>query len=210
MDEHAVTTELIRQAVAGDRVAFQRLILGYWDRLARRIARKIPLSLQSRISEEDVIQDALLEAARAIGTFEPIGPGAFFRWLARIADRRLQDAIKAHRTLKRGGGFVQRNALFDQETSTVDDLVSLLAGAQGTPSQVVARDEALQAVQLAVASLKDEYRTVIQLRYVQGLAVEKVAEAMETTRPAIHNLTLRAMRELRIVMGTSSQFFTKP
>lgn len=210
MNEHVVTTELIQQAVAGDRVAFQRLMLGHWDRLARRIARKIPRALQSRISEEDVIQEALLEAARAIGTFEPMGPGAFFRWLARIADRRLLDAIKAHRTLKRGGGFVQRNALYDQETSSVDDLISMLAGTQGTPSQVVARDEALQAVQVAVASLKKEYRMVIQLRYVQGLAVDKVAEAMETTRPAIHNLTLRAMRELRVIMGTSSQFFSKP
>ena len=46
----------------------------------------------------------------------PRGERPFYRWLVTIAEHRLQDAIRAHLTAKRGGGRTRRSCLADQRT----------------------------------------------------------------------------------------------
>ncbi|MHC5114928.1 MAG: RNA polymerase sigma factor [Planctomycetota bacterium] len=206
MDQQ-VEIDLIRRAVDGDRDALERLLLAYYDRLSRRLARRVPDTLRAVTSEEDVLQQAFIAAFDAIGSFRPTGRWSFYRWLVTLAEHRLQDAIRAHRAAKRGGGRAAVRA--GEDGNEYDDLIDLLAGPRRTPSQSVARHEAVRAVHEALESLAPDHAEALALRYVRGLPVAEVAETMQRTERAIHNLCYRGLREIHAVMGGSSTYLTR-
>jgi len=98
--ENQTYDDLIAQAISGDQSALERLLLGYYDRLARRIVSKIPSFLRDTVTEEDILQETFIEIFQRIETFEPKGERAFYRWLVTIADHRLLDMIKAQKRIR--------------------------------------------------------------------------------------------------------------
>ncbi|MCH7812432.1 MAG: sigma-70 family RNA polymerase sigma factor [Planctomycetes bacterium] len=209
MDPADSESSLVAQAVGGDMVALERLLLSYASRLQARLAKKLPLSLRSVVAADDVLQDAFVEAFRGIGSFQPAGRFAFYRWLSTIAEHRLQDAIKAHRAAKRGGGRAKLEAARNPWCDSLDDLLELLGGSKSTPSRSAARHEAAIAVQVGLASLKEDYRQVIELRHLQGLPVAETAQLMGRTPDAVRNLCRRGLEELHAVLGRSSDYLTR-
>ncbi len=202
-------TDLIARAVAGEEPALERLLLAHADRLRAHIGRKLPAALRSVVAEDDIIQETFIDAFRRIGLFQPHGDSAFYNWLVVIADHRLQDAIKAQQADKRGGGRAREELRGDRWGESVDELIELLAGPAHTPSQSAARHEAVSAVQVGLASLKEDYRRAIQLRHVRRLSVAEAARVMGKTPDAVRNLCRRGLEELRTVLGRSSQYLTR-
>ena len=200
--------ELISEAVSGNGPALEELLLTYHDRLSARIARRLPATLRGTTSEEDILQQAYTEVFQRIGSFEVRGRWAFFRWLIDIADHRLQDAIRAQRTIKRGGGRAKVDIRVDVESDSVSELIEMLAGPERTPSHVAARQEAVAAVEAGLASLGEDRQRAVRLRYLQGLPVSEVAKAMDKTPRAVRNLCQRALTELHAILGQTSQYFS--
>lgn len=201
-------SDLVSRAVAGDAAAVQELLLLHYDPLAARLAHAIPADLQGTIAVEDVLQEAFADAVRRFTTFEARGDGAFGAWLGAIADNRLIDLIRAARALKRGGGQARIDA-GAADRSSVDDLLAQLAVNERTPSRSVAGHEAAGAIRRALDGLNEDYRTAIQLRYFDGLSVAETAARMNRTEPAIHMLCHRAIAQLRQLMGSESDFFSR-
>ena len=54
--------ELVVQALGGDEIALERLLLASYDQLSRRLARKLPATLRGSISEEDILQQVFISA----------------------------------------------------------------------------------------------------------------------------------------------------
>ena len=208
MNENETETELMDLAVAGDERALERLLLTHYDRLHRRIERRFPPSLRGAVAEEDILQQAFLAVFQRIGEFRREGRWAFYRWLCRIADNRLRDALRAQHAAKRGGRGEQVGGVAVGSES-YEPLIEVLAGPSHTASRSVARHEALGAIQVGVAGLKDNHRRAVELRYLRGLPVAEVAEMMGTTPHAVHSLCYRALQELHAVMGRSSQYLTR-
>src|SRR6185312_11178596 len=79
--KHPGDTEasLIARAKAGDSVAFEQLSSAYADRIFMLLLRL----LGDRGDAEDVAQEVMLRAWRAIGAFR--GTSSYFTWLYRIA-----------------------------------------------------------------------------------------------------------------------------
>ena len=63
-------TDLVERAVGGDQAALERLLLSYYDRLARRMARRLPAGLRATVSEEDILQQTFIGAFDGIERFE--------------------------------------------------------------------------------------------------------------------------------------------
>jgi len=208
VDDFDSEGQLIARAIEGDGQALEELLFAHYDRLGRRIARRLPAALRGVFSEEDILQEAMTAAFRGIGTFQPRGRWSFYRWQCAIADNALRNAISYHNAAKRGGGRTAAGTLAPPYDSC-DDLIDMLAGPGRTPSRSVARHEAANAVQMGLASLKPDYRQAITLRYVQGLPVAEVATVMNRTPRAVHNLCRRGLRELHGVLGRSSDYLTR-
>lgn len=206
MAQNVSETVLLSQAMAGDALALERLLLAHYDRLLRRVERRLPASLGSVVAAEDILQQAFIAAFQGIGQFRARGRWAFYRWLCTIAEHRLRDAVRAQRSVKRGGGA---EAVLLAPDDSIDQLIELLAAPRHTPSQSVARHEAMAAIQSGMAAIKDDYRRALELRYGQGQTVDQVATLMNRTPHAVHNLCYRGLKELEAAVGRSTEYLSR-
>lgn len=198
-------SELIVQAKAGQRLAFERLLIRYQRRLAERIGRRIPARMRSLIDADDILQEAFADGWAGLASFQTSDSDGLYSWLARIAENNLLDAVKAYRAAKRGGGW---NRLTDNIDEELGQVLSLLAVHQRTPSRSVARREALSAVTAALPGLKDDFRDVLRMRFTDGLSVAETASRMNRTEWAVQKLTARALTSLRGAMGDAARFLS--
>jgi RNA polymerase sigma-70 factor (ECF subfamily) len=198
---------LITAAVAGDHVALERLLLSHYDNLARRIGAKLPARLQATQAVEDILQQTFLEAFRDVQNFVPREDASFGDWLGRIAENRLLDAIKHHDRRKRGGGWGRVEGASPDDSALIP-LLDWIAGEETPPSRAAARDEALQAMQIALAGLDHDQREAIRMRLLEGMSLEEVAEALGKTPDAVRGLVHRGKQKLRDAMGRASQWLS--
>ncbi len=200
-------TELLERAIGGDQVALQRLMMAQHSRLSADLGQKLPVGMRALIAVDDVLQETYLCAFRDIPSFQPRGRGAFYRWLARIAENRLLDAIKAERAVKRGGGRAKAEAPTGREPDSVAGWLEMLAVYERTPSQSAAGHEAVAMIQNALGDLKEDYREALRLRFIEGLPVADAAARMKRTEGAVCLLCHRGLRRLRQTLGNSTRFF---
>jgi RNA polymerase sigma-70 factor, ECF subfamily len=205
-NEQLAEPALVTAAVSGDAIALQRLLLAHYDCLARRVGARLPPRLQATHAVEDILQSTFLQAFRDIRRFEPRADATFGDWLARIAEHRLLDAIKEQDCHKRGRGWhrLQDNAASE---SGMTPLLDWIASDEKSPSSVIARGEALHALQVALAALEQDQREAIRLRLLEGKSLEETAAALGRTPDAVRGLIHRGKQELSEAMGRPSQWF---
>lgn len=198
----------VHSACSGHRPALQLLLCEQYDRLARRIATKIPSSLADRLTVEDVLQETFLHAIRDIKKCQATTRGQFAAWLSTIADNRIVDLARAAGRKKRGGDRRRvRGAAANR--SSVAQLVELMQADQTTASGRMAKGEAARAIHVGLASLPEAQRKAIELRFLQGNDLQEIAQQMGTTPGAVRGLLYRARQALRDTMGQSSRWFRK-
>ena len=201
--------ELIAKATSGDRASLERLLLAHYGRLAQHIALKLPASVQGVVGVDDILQQTFMQAFRDIGNFQPRSASSFSGWLKTIAEHRMLDTVKALKRKKRGGDRRQVQRQADSQASCVADLVEMLSAGRHTPSQSIARREAVQAVQVAIAGLPGDQRDAIRLRFLGGKSLQETADAMGRSPDAVRGLIHRAKQELRDALGRSSYWLSK-
>jgi RNA polymerase sigma-70 factor, ECF subfamily len=205
---NAEVSALVEAAVAGDRVALERLLLSHYDELACYIKARLPARLQATQSVEDILQITFCQAFRDIAGFQPREGATFGAWLATIASNRLLDAIKQHDGPKRGGDW-QRISENVRDESRVLSLLDWIAADEPSPSSIVARDEALQALHVALASVPPDERDAIRLRLLEGKSLEETAAVLGRTPDAIRGLVHRGKEHLQATMGRASNWLKR-
>ena len=88
-------------------------------------------------------------------------------------------------------------------------MIDVVTGNEHTPSKSLARREAIQAIQIALAGLNEEYRRAVQLRYFEGRSLEETANLMGRTTGAVRGLLDRAKKKMREAMGRASLYLSK-
>jgi RNA polymerase sigma-70 factor (ECF subfamily) len=200
--------DLLSNAIGGDRCALERLLLSQSLRLSRRIAAKLPETALGVIDADDVLQETFIQAIRDIRACQAGTLESFAAWLTTIADHRLQDMLKGRNRRKRDGGR-RRAGLGDSGGNSWLGLVEVLADSKKTPSQSVARREAMRAVQVAVAALPTDQRQAVRLRFLEGKSIEETANKMQRTPAAVNGLIRRAKQALRSSLHRSSMWLSK-
>ncbi|MBC7853130.1 MAG: sigma-70 family RNA polymerase sigma factor [Pirellulaceae bacterium] len=196
---------LVAAAVGGDRIALERLLLAQYDLLAGRIGAKLPTRLQATQAVEDILQLTFLQAFSDIGQFERRADATFGNWLARIADNRLCDAIKQHDCAKHGGDLRRLEDAAGNDSSILS-LWDWIASADTSPGSIVAREEAVQAMQVALAALPSDQRAAIRMRFLEGKSLEETAAALDRTPDAVRGLVHRGKEQLLAAMGRASKW----
>jgi len=207
MSQDQSESDLIRQAVAGDRASLTQLLLVHHDRLRRRISGRITGDLQGLISPDDILHQTFVRAAQRVESFRLRHEGAFRGWLDTIADNLIKDAAKRRKRERRApsGRIGGQNP---GDGSSVAAVVERIAGDCTTPGGRVQRRENIRRLQAALATLPDDQREVIQRYYLQDQSLDQIAESMGRTRDSIRGVCYRARKNLRAVMGGSSLYFS--
>ena len=184
------TQGLVLGAQAGDSAALEALFQRYLPRVARMVAVQLGVRREQLPAEaEDLAQEAVVKALRALPTFEMRGKGAFTAWLATI----VANCVRS--TLRSGRGQAERH--FWQRYGDLDLTESLFAGPQETPSRCAAGDEVNRAMESAMLALPQLYRQVLSLRYFAGMSHAEIAQAIGRTEANCRKLTQRALESLR-------------
>src|SRR3954468_664979 len=86
--------ELTRRVREGDPTAADRLFSRYLPQLHRWAHHRMPRWARGILDTGDVVNDAVLQAYRHIGTFEPQRDGALLGYLRRTLINRIRDQIR--------------------------------------------------------------------------------------------------------------------
>jgi RNA polymerase sigma-70 factor (ECF subfamily) len=200
-------SELISRAVGGDRDALSQLLYLHYDRLAKLVAQKVPLGLAPFVSTDDVMQEIFVQAFRSIDRLENRGTAAFSKWLATLAQNRLQDLTKANYCLKREGKHRRVNTPEARSSSIAGWVATQVLDDHDTPSQIFAKDEIIKAVEIAIADLPEDQRDAVHLRYIKQLSLEQTADELHRSPAAVRGLVHRAKLSLRSSLGRSTRWF---
>lgn len=193
MQDRIVVMESAPQLLDAD--SLPKLLQRRAAELRDYIAPRIPPALRRIISVEDILQEVWIDTFRALDGMELRGPDALDRWLKTLAQRKLVNAIKTARRLKRGGGHVISQHAGDR-TSSLVDLFVRVASPERTPSSQVAMLEATSAMQIALAELPEETRQAIWLRFIEGHPAETVATMMNKSSASVRAIVFRGLRQL--------------
>ena len=196
-------------AMGGDAVALQQLLLARYDALAGMIRTRIPAPLRSVVDVEDVMQMTFVQVFKGFSTFKDGNAVAFFVWVRSIAEARLADAIRMATRQKRGRDWKRVQEGANASASYIDLLTLLADEDRRSPSRSAAAHEAVVALQVAVAGLPDDQREAIQLRYIECLTLDEVVQKMGRSEAAIRGLLHRGKATLKTSLGQPSTWFSQ-
>ncbi len=185
MTEQHDDVYLIESAKQGDERAFDRLWARHRDRVFRSLLKTCGGNVETT---HDVLQDALLNAFRALQSFR--GDASFATWLYTIA-RRL--CIRARRDLDRF--YSLDDPLNTEEGQQI--LRELIDKHAQDPEAIAIEDDLKERVQQAVAELPESLRQVLILRDIEELSTEETARQLGLTIPAVKARLHRAREQLR-------------
>ena len=170
--------ELVKRVQAGDKKAFDLLVLKHQHKIVQLINRYI----RDPHEALDVAQETFIKAYRALPAFR--GESAFYTWLYRIAINTAKNYIAA-RSRRPIDEDVEIELVeqFEGESSLKD---------QETPEGLLLRDELARIIQTALQELPPELRTAITLREMDGLSYDEIAEVMECPVGTVRSRIFRA------------------
>ncbi len=170
--------ELVRRAQAGDRRAFDALVLKYQNRIINLVSRYV----SDPATAMDIAQEAFIKAYRGLKNFR--GDSAFYTWLYRIAINTAKNHLAAlGRRVPEHGVDAQEAEQFNGESALKE---------YGSPERELLRDEIQQTVQEAIDDLPEDLRTAIMLRELEGLSYEEIAQAMDCPIGTVRSRIFRA------------------
>jgi RNA polymerase sigma-70 factor, ECF subfamily len=196
MSDREIDRQLVTRAQGGDKRAFELLVEKYQRKLARLLSRFI----RDPAEVEDVTQEAFIKAYRALPAFR--GDSAFYTWLYRIGINTAKNYLMA----------MGRRAPTSTEIEA-EDAEGFEEGEQlrdiNTPESVLLSKEIAETVNATIESLPEELRRAIQMREIEGMSYEDIAQAMDcpigTVRSRIFRAREAIAEQLRPLLGTTKE-----
>jgi len=176
--DDAAIERLVTDAQQGDAWAFGMIFDHYHESIYRFIASRVHRPSDA----EDLTQVVFVKALEALPRYESRGI-PFGGWLFRLARNTVIDHVRTR-----------------HDHAELDAIVEWAHGDAGPDEIAVVRQE-LDAVGAALATLTDEQRETISLRFFAGLSARETAEAMGKQEGTVRGLQFRAIAALRRQLG---------
>jgi len=182
MGDRASDQLLVERVKAGDKHAFDLLVLKYQHRIIKLIMRYV----RDPAEAMDVSQEAFLKAYRAIPKFR--GDSSFYTWMYRIAINTAKNHIvAAHRRPLEYASDISDSEEFEWHSNLQN---------MDTPERQAIADELRRTIEDTIASLPDELRSAITLRELDGLTYEEISLVMDCPVGTVRSRIFRAREAL--------------
>ena len=179
--------DLVKMASRNHQGAYREIVTRY----ERPIFSLVYRMVRDRALAEDLTQEAFIRAFGAIDTYK--ASYKFSSWIFKIANNHTIDYLRRRRldTVSLDGS-PQAVTSDEIERTSMD-----VASNAETPEQYVENRELGNQIEEAIAELRDEYRSVILLRHVEGYAYAEIAEIMNLPLGTVKTYVHRARNELK-------------
>ncbi|ADB18057.1 RNA polymerase, sigma-24 subunit, ECF subfamily [Pirellula staleyi DSM 6068] len=184
----------------GSTEALAQLIEMRRPHLMAFIERELGAALRRKVEVDDVFQETAAEAVRAL-------PGADltqrepFSWLCQIAERRI---IDLHRKFfdaqKRDAAREVPLAAPAGSDSHSGGLINMLVASMTTASQAFSRNVREAKLMDAIATLPEEQREALRLRYIENLPSKEIAQKLGKSDAAIRVMLTRSLKKLQEIL----------
>lgn len=179
MIESVTDIELVRLVQQGQTSAFDLLVRRYQQKVFNLVLRYV----KDRMEAEDVTQEAMIKAFRALGNFR--GDSAFYTWLYRIAINTAKNRLT---TAKRK----RLERLPEDESGDSSSFVDVRLRDEASPERLLLSEEVHATIQQAMQALPEELRDAIVMRELDGLSYEEIAVAMGCPVGTVRSRIFRA------------------
>ncbi len=170
-------------AKGGDQEAFSFIYKEYFTPIYRYVWSRT----KSRTDADDLAQEVFLKAYRSLERFNltAVSPLAYFYTIA-------------------------RNVVIDwqrkkHDIPTEDEILDSIADDSLDPSRIVIQDEQRKIISDALPELTAGVREVIEMKFLQELSTEEVAEKLGKTEGAVRQLQMRGLQALREILKKNNQ-----
>lgn len=180
--------EIVRRVQAGDRALFEILM----RRHNQRVYRAARAVVKDETEVEDVMQQAYLNAFSHLHQFEQ--RSQFSTWLTRIT---VNEALNRRRKLGQYTSFAGMPAQDDEHSGEFMDTIT---SSQPDPERQAYGQELSRALEAAVDTLPETYRTVFMLRDIEGLSTSETGEGLGIGEEAVKTRLHRARALVRRAM----------
>ncbi len=182
--------ELVRRFQSGDLEAYGDLVQRYQDRIFTLCLRW----MHNRSIAEEVAQDVFLAAYRALDRFR--GDAKFSTWLFRIAVNHCKNR-KLYRHRRAQG----RHEPLEGLSPDGDGPKRQIAAEGPGTDEGVHRSEAGKILELGLAELDEDFRSIIVLRDIDGLAYEEIADILDLPKGTVKSRLHRARAQLAKILS---------
>lgn len=169
---------LIQLAKTGNKEAFGKL----YDHYLPQIYRFIYLKTSGRQDAEDLTHEVFLSAWQHIPQYEESG-FPLSSWLYQIARNRVIDHFRTRRN-----------------NIPIDDCLENDIDAPHTTEEDVDVGLALETVQGAMQKLREDYQTLLIMRFVEDRSTAEVAVVLGKSEGAVRLIQHRALRALKQII----------
>lgn len=175
---------LVTAAKAGDYDAFEQLVNRYEHKIYR-----LGLNITGNPEDaEDVLQETFLKAFENLARFRE--DSRFYTWIVRIGVNQALMKLRKRRT--------DKSVSLDDPIEENGEIIPRdFADWAPNPEQLLGRTETREIMEKAIQNLPVSFRTVFQLRDVDGLSTEETAEMLGLTISAVKARLFRARLRLR-------------
>ncbi len=192
------TESLLLLAKSGDGAALGRLLERYRNYFGLLLRLRSRRQLRKPRDAEDLLQEIGLEIRRRIATFPGTSVREFLAWVRRMIGSILASRVRPH--APEAEGRVRPEWWPDGSVRSARAPGRGSLAPRSIPGRQAVRHE--QAVILADAlnRLPEDYREVIILRHLEGIAFPEVARRLGRTEDSAKNLWLRALARLSRIL----------
>jgi RNA polymerase sigma-70 factor, ECF subfamily len=166
--------------------------------LVAYVEKRLGSTLKGKVEPQDIAQEAAIKALRELPQTDLTNRDPF-GWLCHLAEQCVIDAHRHFAASKRDAGREQAGNVHVAEAS--QDFIALLTASITTPTQAVVRNERETNLRAAIATLPEDQREVLRMRYVEGLPTKEIALRMKKTDVAIRVLLTRLVKQLQEMLG---------
>ncbi len=151
------TADLVFKARSGDRSAENEIVRRNLPVLTQYARGRLPGAARSGSDTEDLVQDTMIQALKRLQTFDPSRPGGFQAYLRTSLRHRVCDEV--------------RRSIRTPPTAPIQDTPD-----RGpTPHDVIAARETVVCYRRALATLRPNYRALVQAHIERDWNAEQIA-----------------------------------
>jgi RNA polymerase sigma-70 factor (ECF subfamily) len=177
-DQLTTDAQLIQKAQNGDTDAFGIL----YERYAQTIFRFVYSRLDNRLDAEDLTEEIFVRVWRSLPDYREQG-APFVSYLFQVSRNAVIDFYRRSRQTR--------------QTLSVENQIVDVVDERPDPAESFAAGVEHKELRAVLAKLHEEYRVVLELRFLSNLSPDETAQVMGKSIGAIRVLQHRALAALR-------------
>ncbi|WP_395340965.1 RNA polymerase sigma factor RpoE [Ningiella sp. W23] len=178
MSEQKTDQDLVRLVQAGNKNAFNLLVVRHQNKVMNIVSRYV----KNSGDVADVTQEAFIKAYRALPNFR--GDSQFYTWLYRIAVNSAKNYLTSQSRKPPASDVDAQEADFYEGSDALKENAS--------PERTLLSEELQKKLFATIEGLPDDLRAAITLREIEGLSYEEIAAVMECPVGTVRSRIFRA------------------